>query len=199
MALIIEGIILAAGFSSRAGTFKMELPVGEKTLLEWVIEGMTGICSRLIVVTGYQAERVNCITRKYPTVEGVFNRFYEKGMFSSIQEGVRQVYGDLFFIVPGDYPCIPPWIYQRLIETSTDPHIKADVLIPTFKGQRGHPVALKKSMAEKILNEPPHSTLRTVIMRNKYQLVEVDHEGILWDIDTMEDYQRYLELFRIVK
>ena len=190
MAAEIEGIVLGAGFSSRAGTFKMELPFGEKTLLERVIEGMAGICSRIIVVTGYQAERVSSITQKHPAVEVIFNRFYEKGMFSSVQVGVRQGHSDLFFIVPGDYPCISPWVYQRLIETSGDPYTEADIFIPTFKGQRGHPVALKKSMAVKILNEPQSSTLRTVISRNKYQLVEVEHEGILWDIDTMEDYQK---------
>jgi len=192
MALETEGIILAAGFSSRAGTFKLELPVGEKTLLERVIEGMTTVCSRIIVVAGHQAERVSRITRVYPTVEVVFNRFYEQGMFSSVQEGVRQVRGDLFFIVPGDHPCIPPGVYRRLKEAAENSNTGVDVFIPTFKGRKGHPVAMKRPMAVEILEEPPHSTLRTVIRRNKSQLVELDHEGILWDIDTMEDYRKYL-------
>lgn len=188
MAVEIEGIILAAGFSSRAGTFKMELPVGEKTLLERVIEGMTPVCSRIIVVAGHQAERVSRITRVYPTVEVVFNRFYEQGMFGSVQEGVRHVRGDLFFIVPGDHPCIPPGIYRQLKEAAEKSNPGEDIFIPAFKGRKGHPVAMKISMAVKILKEPRDSTLRTVIRRNKFQLVEADHEGILWDIDTMEDY-----------
>lgn len=187
-----EGIILAAGFSSRAGTFKMELPMGEKTLLERVIEGMTPVCSRIIVVAGHRADRVNRITRGYSTVEVVFNRLYEKGMFSSVQEGVRQLRGDLFFIVPGDHPFIPPVVYQRLKEEVENSNPGVDVFIPTFKGRKGHPVAMKKPMAVEILNEPQNSTLRTVIRRNKSQLVEVDHEGILWDIDTMEDYRKMI-------
>lgn len=192
MAAETDGIILAAGFSSRTGTFKMELPLGEKTLLERVIAGMTGICSRIIVVAGHRAGRVRNITREYPTVEVVLNGFYEKGMFSSVQEGVRRVRGDLFFIVPGDHPCIPPWVYRHLKETAANSHPAVDVFIPTFKGKKGHPVAIKKKMIAEILNEPQHSTLRTVIMRSKYRLVEIDHEGILWDIDTMDDYRKYL-------
>jgi molybdenum cofactor cytidylyltransferase len=164
--------------------------VGNKTLLERVIEGMTGICSRIIVVAGHRSERITLITRGYPTVEVVLNRFYEKGMFSSVQEGVHLVRGDLFFIVPGDHPYIPPEVYRRLKAAAENSIIGIDVFIPTFKGRKGHPVAMKKSMAAKILEEPLHSTLRTVIRRTGSQLVEVDHEGILWDIDTMEDYRK---------
>ncbi|MDQ1352105.1 MAG: molybdenum cofactor cytidylyltransferase [Acidobacteriota bacterium] len=193
MLLETEGIILAAGFSSRAGTFKMELPVSEKTLLERVIEGMTPVCPRIIVVAGYRAERISRITRGYPMVEVVFNPIYEKGMFSSVQEGVRHVRGDLFFIVPGDHPCIPQEVYRRLKEAAEKSNPGVDVFIPVFKGRKGHPVAMKRPMAAKILEEPPDSTLRTVILRNGFQLVEGEHEGILWDIDTMEDYRK-LEL-----
>ncbi len=190
MAIVTEGIILAAGFSSRAGTFKMELPVGNKTLLERVIEGMTAVCSRVIVVAGHRAQRIRSIIREYPKVEVVVNRYYEQGMFSSVQEGVRQVRGNLFFIVPGDHPCIPPGVYQRLKEAAENSNTEVNVFIPTFKGRRGHPVAMKKPMTAAILEEPLHSNLRTVIRRNRCQLVEVDHEGILWDIDTMEDYRK---------
>ena len=82
MGIKIEGVILAAGFSSRAGTFKMELPFGEKTLIERAIDGMIDTCSRIIVVGGHKIERIREITKKYPTVQVVFNRHYEKGMFS---------------------------------------------------------------------------------------------------------------------
>jgi molybdenum cofactor cytidylyltransferase len=192
MALETEGIILAAGYSSRAGTFKMELPMGEKTLLDWTIEGMVGICTRIIVVAGYQAERIRNICSGYSMVEVVFNRFYEEGMFSSVQEGIRNVRGDFFFFVPGDHPCIPSRVYQRLKAVAENSIPEMNVFIPTYKGKKGHPVAMKKYMTVAILEEPRNSTLRTVIQRHQSQLVEVEHEGILWDIDTMEDYQKIL-------
>jgi molybdenum cofactor cytidylyltransferase len=170
----------------------MELPMGEKTLLDRTIEGMVGICTRIIVAAGHQAERIRYICSGYSMVEVVFNRFYEEGMFSSVQEGVRNVRGDFFFIVPGDHPCIPAAVYQALMEAAQDSTPEMNVFIPTYKGRKGHPVAMKKHMTVAILEEPRNSTLRTVIQRHQSQMVEVDHEGILWDIDTMEDYRKIL-------
>ncbi|MCU0287572.1 MAG: nucleotidyltransferase family protein [Acidobacteria bacterium] len=190
----IEGIILGAGFSRRAGTFKMELPFGTKTLLQRVIEGMSETCSRIIVVAGYQVDRTRDMVREYPNVELVLNPLYEKGMFSSVQEGVHHIRGKLFFIVPGDCPGIIPRIYRQLKEAAENSLPDVEIFIPTFKNKNGHPPAFKRSMAAKILKEPQDSTLKNVISKNKYQLIEVDHEGILWDIDTMEDYQKYRHL-----
>lgn len=93
----IEGIVLAAGLSKRAGTYKMELKFGEKTLIEKSIEGMYDVCSRIIVVAGYRIERVISILNKYEKVEVVFNKDYEKGMFSSIKEGMKHVKEEKFF------------------------------------------------------------------------------------------------------
>ena len=186
----IEGVILAAGFSGRAGTFKMELPFGEKKLIQRVIEGMMDSCSRVIVVGGHRIERIIRLTRKYPAVQVVFNRHYERGMFSSVQEGVGHLEGDAFFIMPGDHPLVDRSVYQRLIAALKSSGPGYNVFIPVFKGRKGHPVLMRKALAAEIRKEPPLSTLRTVIRRHRYLLVEVDREGILLDVDTLEDYKK---------
>jgi molybdenum cofactor cytidylyltransferase len=186
----IEGVILAAGFSSRTGTFKMELPFGEKKLIQQVIEEMMDSCSRVIVVGGHKIERVIRLTREYPAVQVVFNRHYERGMFSSVQEGVGHLGGDAFFIMPGDHPLVTREVYHQLIAALKSSAPGYDVFIPVFKGRKGHPVLMKKALAEEIREEPPLSTLRTVIRRRRHFLVEVDREGILLDVDTMADYKK---------
>lgn len=198
----IEGVILAAGFSSRAGTFKMELLFENKTLIERVIEGMIDTCSRIIVVGGYRIERIIEITKNYPGLQIVFNKNYEKGMFSSVQEGIRHLKGDAFFIMPGDYPFITKNVFQKLkkaLKTTTaggtrsqkgSKDMGSDIFIPTFKGRKGHPVLIRKKLVDELLKEPVDSTLKTVINRNIYTLTEVDHESILLDVDTIEDYER---------
>ncbi len=65
-----------------------------------------------------------------------------------------------------------------------------DVFIPTFKGRKGHPVLCRAVLKDKILEEPVDSTLKTVFNRNNCLLVEVDHEGILMNVNTMEDYEK---------
>jgi len=64
----VEGIILAAGFSSRAHKFKMDLPIGNQLLLERTVEGMTSVCQRIIVVTGHNRNRVEQIVEPFPKV-----------------------------------------------------------------------------------------------------------------------------------
>jgi molybdenum cofactor cytidylyltransferase len=190
MEITIEGVILAAGFSSRAGTFKMELPFGEKTLIERAIDGMIDTCSRVIVVGGYRIERIRKITKKYPIVQVVLNRHYEKGMFSSVQEGVRHVEGDCFFMMPGDYPLITKDVFQKLKNAMESSNSNIHVFLPTFKGRKGHPVLIRKIVKDRIVQEPVDSTLKAVINRNNCTLVEVGHEGILMNVNTMEDYEK---------
>ncbi len=80
----IDGVVLAAGFSSRAGVFKMELPLEGKTLIEHSIEGMHKICDKIIVVGGYRIEKLKEIFCEYSKVEVIFNENYQSGMFSSV-------------------------------------------------------------------------------------------------------------------
>ena len=193
MGIKIEGVILSAGFSSRTKTFKMELPFGNKTLIERAIEGMIDTCSRIIVVGGHRIERIREMTKKYPTVQVVLNKHYEKGMFSSVQEGVRHLTGDWFFIMPGDYPLITNHVFQKLKKSMEASDPGYDIFIPTSKGRKGHPVLIREKVKDEILREPVDSTLKNVIHRNNCLLVEVDHKGILMDVNTMEDYERVKE------
>jgi molybdenum cofactor cytidylyltransferase len=189
--MMIESIILAAGFSSRAGAFKMELSFGEKKLIERVIESIPGFVSRIIIVTGHQHQRIENIARLFPSnrVITTHNRNYERGMFSSVREGVRRLEGDAFFIMPGDFPFITPRVFDILLKTLETSDQGINVFIPTFNGRKGHPVLMKKPMVKEILDEPVDSTLKTVINRNRFFTVGVGHEGILIDIDTPGDYE----------
>ncbi|MCP5108398.1 MAG: nucleotidyltransferase family protein [bacterium] len=186
-----EGIILAAGLSSRAGLFKMEFPFGEKMLIQRVIEGMITACSRVIVVGGHKVERIREITKDYSSVRVVFNKNYREGMFGSVQEGVGHIEADAFFLMPGDLPFVTPVVYGALKEALESSEPGYTVFIPTFKGRKGHPVLMRKQLAEEIREEPRDSMLRTVINRNKCLLVKVEEEGILQDIDTIGDYKKF--------
>lgn len=186
----IEGIILAAGFSSRAGTFKMELPFGKKKLLRRAVDGMKHCCSRVIVVGGFKIERVMEIVKNCPDVRVVLNKNYQKGMFSSVQEGVRHVNGDIFFIMPGDHPLITKETYRKLIDELTAAGPDRDIAVPVYKDRKGHPVLLRKKIKEELLREPHDSTLKKFIHRKGFLPVPVDNSGILVDVDTREDYEK---------
>lgn len=183
----VEAVVLAAGYSSRAEAFKLELEISGRTVLERCVDGMLEHCSRIIVVGGYRIERVETILKPYPKVEVVLNSRFDEGMFTSVKEGMRHVRGDRFFFTPGDYPLVSPEVCRRLLQT------QGEIVIPTFGGRKGHPVLLAGHLAQVLLDEPETSNLRDFMRRQGYQTLEVDDEGILIDIDTPEDYRRIVE------
>ena len=189
----IDGIILAAGFSSRTGVFKMGLPLGEKKLLQQVIDEMKELCSRVIVVAGYKKEKIIRLTQGYSNLEVVFNPNYKKGMFTSVKEGVKHVKSQWFFLTPGDYPLLSKAIYQKLLDARGESG--PCVFIPVCNGGKGHPILVKSDLVKELLEEPDDSNLRKFINRKGFAPVEVDDDAILLDIDTMADYQRAKEKY----
>ncbi len=179
----IEGVILAAGMSSRAGGFKPELPIGGKPVLIRAIEGMAGFCGRIIVVGGHEIGRIRLLVKDLNAVECVENSAYQKGMFTSVKAGLAAVSADRCFLLPADIPLVPPDVYQSLLS------IDADIVIPVFRGVKGHPVVLSRAILPKILSQADDSSLREVIRALGCRLVEVDSEEILIDVDTPEEYE----------
>ena len=181
----IEGIVLAAGFSSRMGKFKMEILLEGKTLIERSVESLEKVCSKIIVVTGYKSERITEILKSYEKVEVVFNKEFEKGMFSSVKIGISQIKTEKFFLLPGDIPFVKEDVYKKLLSK------KGDIIIPVFKGRKGHPVLIGTSLINEILGEPEDSNLKLFIDKKGFTTVEVQDESILFDIDTEENYFNY--------
>ncbi|HBE80641.1 MAG TPA: molybdopterin-guanine dinucleotide biosynthesis protein A [Firmicutes bacterium] len=189
----IEAVVLAAGYSSRAGAFKPGLDLGGKTVIERCLEGMLPLCDRVIVVGGYQIERLYQILAQYPSVEIVLNRRYVEGMFSSVKVGMSQAKAERILFTPGDHPLISQEVCRSLLR------VDGDIVIPTFNGRKGHPVLLTRQIAQEILLENDDSNLRDYIQKKGYQTLAVTDEGILIDLDTKEDYQRIVERVRLTR
>ena len=181
----MEAILLAAGLSSRAGDFKLAWTIGEKPLLVRQVELFSGVCHRIFVVGGHRIEEVCNLVECYSSVEIVENANFEQGMFSSVQTGVEQVSED-FFICPADYPSISSKTLGQLADGS------GTIRIPLFQGRKGHPVFFEKQCKAGILEEPSNSTLRMFIEKRSFTALELDDPGILHDIDTKEDYARFI-------
>jgi len=186
----VDGVLLAAGRSSRAGTFKMELELAGKPLLLWSLEAMAAVCSRVIVVAGYSPERIRRLTRGLPGTEVAVNENFAAGMLSSIQAGIRLVRARRFFISPGDMPLIGAAVYQKLLA------VEAEIVVPLCRGRRGHPVLMAAGLVPELLSEPPASSLGRFIGRRPWQAVEVGDPGILADLDDLADSKEIGALLR---
>ncbi|MFJ7932379.1 NTP transferase domain-containing protein [Peribacillus sp. NPDC096448] len=190
----MEAIVLAAGYSSRANAFKMTLPMGQMSVLEQTISKFEGLCSRVIVVAGFQAkiiqeEIIKIISENAYSfqIKFVYNENFNQGMFHSIQKGCSEVNAPTFFITPGDCPLVKKETIQLLAKH------KGNVVIPSFDYKGGHPIKLSSEVKQKILETNPESNLRVVLGGYEKQYMNVDDAGVLMDVDTPEDYQKAID------
>lgn len=186
----VDGIVLAAGFSSRAHKFKMDLPIGNKLLLERTIDGMASVCQRIILVTGYNRNRIEQIVEPLSKVITVHNNKFKMGMFTSVKKGASQVEGDRFFLIPGDQPLVSSSTYENMLE------IDAPIVSPRCQGKKGHPVLFDSNLIPGLLKKPDDGILRDFIHEIGAVCVDVDDYGIHLDVDTRQDYQNILKYFQ---
>ncbi len=188
MKMDYDVIILAAGLSSRMGKWKMTLPFGSKTMIEASVGNALEACRRVIIVGGYRIRELKEIFPERGDIDLIYNPQYEKGMFSSIKRGVSMVKSERFFVSLGDMPLVTADIYFELGR-----YREIDVVIPQYRGKKGHPVFLSERVGRRILQFSDDSTMREVLMEFLNLIVPVGSENILKDIDTEEDYRGVLE------
>lgn len=181
------GIVLAAGFSRRAGTLKPALEVAGKPLLVHAVEGLRQRCDQVIVVVGHEAERVTDLVAERSDVLTVFNDFFHEDMFRSIQAGAAALPDDLdgFFILPVDCPQVSADVLDVML-SAFNQDVARRPIIPEFAGRGGHPVILPGSAAKSIIAARPPATLRTILNQLSAQRVEVPSDSIHLDLDTPE-------------
>ena len=99
-----------------------------------------------------------------------------------------------FFLMPVDIPFVQPGTIRNLLH-AFDPE-QMDILIPCFRGQRGHPPLLSSSLLPLIVSFEDAGGLRGMI--SKFGVRTQDWEcrdpGILQDLDTWKDYQKALAI-----
>lgn len=173
-----QGIILAGGLSSRAHLNKLMLEINNKPLICYAVDGMRPFVDEIIVVTGKYHDEFSRVLRDVKIVK---NEDYEKGMFSSVLTGVRNVNSD-FFILPGDIPFVSKETYESLLNG------QKSIRVPLFKGKTGHPVFFRKEHIKELLECSVDSNLREYMSKQEVEKINTNDEFCLLDIDTIEDF-----------
>ena len=179
----VEGVLLAAGLSTRSGRYKMALPLGDKTVIQRSVENMYDAVDRIWVVVGWQADQVRALLASYDKVRCVPNEHFRRGMFSSVQVGLTRTRAARVFLQPGDCAFIAPQVYAQMLL------IDGEIVIPTYGGRKGHPVLFQGSTIPEILALPDDAILRDYIRTKGFTPLAVEDDGVLLDVDTPEDYQ----------
>lgn len=195
----INGIILAAGLSSRMKSFKPLLKLKGKTIIENSIDSMfnAGI-NKIVVVLGYRAEEVaTFLSDKYDSSRLLFIynfKFAETDMLTSVKLGILALDKcDAFYLLPGDMPAIRTETFLAVKETMCKTH--AMVSFPTINGYRKHPPLISWECIDHILNFNTCGGLRELwkLFEDKIVTVSVDDFGCMIDADTQEDYNKLID------
>ena len=134
-----QGIILAGGFSSRAKSNKMHFIVDGKPILIHTIESLKPFVNKLIVVTGYYDSDIRLFVKEDDKIRIVYNKDFQRGMFSSVLTGVKEIKED-FFIIPGDIPFVSKETFEKLLKGSKP------VRYPVYENKEGHPLFIAKEL-----------------------------------------------------
>lgn len=189
-------VILAAGESRRMGSPKALLRWKNQTFLENILTTIRELAVReRIVVLGHEADRIlNRVV--FPNCTIIENSDYTLGQLSSIQCAVRQcmklgLNSMILWLV--DQPSVRADTVEQLC-AETEKHPK-QIIIPVYKGKRGHPVVFPDKVFQELLKAPLDVGARYVVNNNRKRIlyIDVDDPGVIEDIDTPEEYTAAIE------
>ena len=186
----LPGIILAAGRSSRMGSDKALLPYGDSTFIGSLIAAFRQVFSPVIVVLGHHAERISPAIPSEPGIVVVVNEDYDVGMLSSLQTGLRALpdrsWGVVFTLV--DHPGVRAETLRAIAEAMAES--EPAVVIPRYRGERGHPVGVSRELIEELLALDPAASPQDAIRnrRDRTVFVDLDDPAVTADIDRPEEY-----------
>lgn len=190
-------LVPAAGRSRRMGRPKLLLPFGQSTVIGSLLASLRrGGVERVLLVLAPGDSAL----KAWATSEGIettLNSAPERGMLSSILEGLRALTeGDVepmrepVLVCPADLPTIRAETIGLLIEsyrTSSGP-----LLVPAHRGRRGHPLLIGPPLLSEVAHLDPAIGLRQLLEHHPVQEIPVADPGVVRDVDTPGQYLRLL-------
>jgi CTP:molybdopterin cytidylyltransferase MocA len=182
---MLAAVILSGGASRRMGTPKALLPYRGATFLEHLLSvtDHPQIGWRRVVL-GADAQAI-AEGVELPVDEVVINENWEKGQLSSIQSGLRSLPAgtDGMLLCLIDHPLVSHELVGALME-----HFYSSgkaIVLPVYKGRRGHPVIFASRLYEELLSAPLETGARAVVWAHSEKVCEMEtsEEGCVLNLN----------------
>jgi molybdenum cofactor cytidylyltransferase len=176
----IAGIILAAGASTRFGSTKQRARLGERTMLEAVVQVAlaSGLDPVLSVVPPSFAVPTDAVAVPNPEPE--------RGLSHSLQLGIRAVPTDAVaaVILLGDQPTLDSAVVRRLVAARDPRH---PIVATQARGVLAPPVLVERDAFEIVDDLSGDVGLRRWLAANHDRVTSIPVEAHPPDVDTPED------------
>ncbi|ABP51567.1 MAG: NTP transferase domain-containing protein [Pyrobaculum arsenaticum] len=176
------GVVLAAGGSARFGSQKLLSDLAGRPLVWHAAETLRSAGLSVYVVVN------DCrVASAAGAVDGViYNPWWREGLSTSVKAAVVALHdADCIVWMLGDMPCVKPETVGRLASTCGK-----GLAVPVYRGRRGNPVASGRDVFPAALGISGDVGLRALLGLVPVSYIEVDDEGVLFDVDTPEDLQK---------
>ncbi len=196
----VSVILLAAGTASRMGTPKQLARIGEQTLLEHTLNNLRAAhhIEEIVVVLGAAAEQIRPLITH---AKVVLNEAYAEGMARSLQCGLTALdaRADAVLVVLADMPLVKPETLDHLVDDYAT-H-QPQILIPLYRGFRGNPVLLDKSVFPEIAALQGDTGCRAIFGEHLENIrkLDVNDPGVLLDADRPEDLETLRTVHRTAR
>jgi CTP:molybdopterin cytidylyltransferase MocA len=195
-------VVPAAGQSTRMGRPKLALPLAGRTVLEHVVAALRDGGADVVVVVvgphtadlGAVAERAGASVCRLQAATADMRASVEHGL-AWIEERCRPSLDDDWLLAPADHPAVDAEVVRRLRACRAS-RPEQSLFVPVHNGRRGHPVLLGWRHVAGIRALAAGEGLNRYLRQHEEETVEVPVEsaGVLWDVDTPEDYERVVRM-----
>jgi len=186
-------VIVAAGLSSRMKSFKPLLQLGGSTVIRTAIETLQSAgVSPIVVVTGREADSLQRHLQPL-SVHCIYNDdFATTDMFHSAKMGMKHIQPlcDRFFFLPADVPLFSKRSLLTMMGYSD--YADCQFLLPSYKGQEGHPVLIDQKLIKELLLYAGDGGLKGALehLNCQKEVLDLPDAGTTMDADKPEEYQQ---------
>ena len=182
MADVLCCVLLAAGRSSRLGTPKALIKMGNGTLVGWLASRVEDTGARIVIVT--REEIFGEVRASVGNIPVIVNEDPESGRTGTIQVGIRHlretIEGDMRVLV---VPVDRPGFSDSTLQTISSSIVSSS---PSNFGRGGHPLIVCGRDISRILSSSPDVPLNEIVKSIK---VDVEDAHLHLNIDTPEDLE----------
>ncbi len=190
---MIKAILLAAGKSKRLKSENKLIKIYKKKPL--INHGVKSLIkskvNKIIIVLGFESKKLKKIIKKNRKISFTFNKYYKKGMSSSIKQGLKKISkkDKGFIIVQSDMPFITTSNINKICNSITTKKYLIHIL--RYKNQMGNPIGFDISILDKFKKIKGNIGAKYMVkkLKNRANFIAVSSKKFFKDLDKPSDFR----------